>query len=347
MLLQNFSDGAMPIVRKLLLIAAADGLILQPLTQCNTRAPAALKIDYAKHNVRPLLEDQSNLEPLPRSSFEVWGIIGLLKIASNAYLISISRRKQVAQLWGKPIYVITGVAIVPITSQDEASRAIKQAQAELVASAAADDDSDASGGDDLYGEDSDTLSLSDDRSLELEEDRSARPSLEQSGRTLSSQHRQPGIVEDVIKSKGLYGRFTDRWFSRRGLDASSSTTAAPSNFKSPTSAAGLLEKDKADDGPPGIDGEIAYRHWPQTPATEKTLDEAHPSSLDTDIASSLSPKLLHTTKALLLSRTFHFSYDLDITRSLASPQPKGADLPLSRQVKEEVGLKWLTCIHAH
>lgn len=345
MLLQGFADGAMPgIVRKLLLIAAADGLILQPLAQRNHRAPAALKIGYTKHDIQPLLTDHAKHEVSSGDTVEVYGVVGLLKVASNAYLISISRRKQVAHLWGKPIFVITGIAIIPLASHDEATKAIKQAREEAAATAPKDDDSESSSGNEVDDLESDTLSIGEDRSIDSEDDGHARPSLEQAGRTPSNQQRQPGIVEDVIKGKGLYGRFTDRWFSRRGWDTNIDPAAAgaPAVRSSPSKAAATAP-DGADERRLMDNGGSGYHQWPQTPATEKTLDETFSSSIDRDLTSSLSPKLLQTLKALLTSRTFHFSYDLDITRSLATQQPKGLELPRSRQAKEEVGLKSYAC----
>src|SRR5271167_3705762 len=52
---------------------------------------------------------------------------GVLSIASFSYLIAITRREQVAQILGKPVYVISGVAVLPLSSQHDANKAITAA----------------------------------------------------------------------------------------------------------------------------------------------------------------------------------------------------------------------------
>lgn len=64
------------LVRKLLIFAAVDGLVLQPAPPRN-HPPAtqqAIKIDY-KGRVGPLLHDRRNEDTAP-SSLEAYGIIG-------------------------------------------------------------------------------------------------------------------------------------------------------------------------------------------------------------------------------------------------------------------------------
>ena len=66
-----------PIVRKLLIFAAVDGLILQPYPPRN-HAPAtqqAIKVDY-KGQVGPLLKDRRDENTAP-TSVEAHGIIGM------------------------------------------------------------------------------------------------------------------------------------------------------------------------------------------------------------------------------------------------------------------------------
>lgn len=65
------------VIRKLLVFAAVDGLILQPVAQRNQRTEAAVKIDYNTHSVVPQLQDPSAEHSAP-VSFESHGIIGRL-----------------------------------------------------------------------------------------------------------------------------------------------------------------------------------------------------------------------------------------------------------------------------
>lgn len=63
------------LVRKILIFAAVDGLVLQPVAQRNQRSDAAVKIDYNTHSILPQLRDVSAEQPAPLS-FESHGIIG-------------------------------------------------------------------------------------------------------------------------------------------------------------------------------------------------------------------------------------------------------------------------------
>lgn len=64
----------MPLVRKLLIFAAVDGLVLQPRPHPHTQQQA-IKIDY-KGNVGPLLKNQHDGD-VGLSSFESHGVIGM------------------------------------------------------------------------------------------------------------------------------------------------------------------------------------------------------------------------------------------------------------------------------
>ena len=64
------------LVRKLLIFAAVDGLILQPAPPRNhpPTTQQAIKIDY-KGNIGPLLKDRREEDTAP-ATLEVYGIIG-------------------------------------------------------------------------------------------------------------------------------------------------------------------------------------------------------------------------------------------------------------------------------
>lgn len=63
------------LARKLLVVAALDGLVLQPLGQKNQRTGHAVRIDYKSHKISSLQESFRDGEP-PPVSFEAYGIIG-------------------------------------------------------------------------------------------------------------------------------------------------------------------------------------------------------------------------------------------------------------------------------
>ena len=62
------------IVRKLLICAAADGLILQPLGQRNQHTPNAVRVEYQTHVIAPL--NAGTRAHSEGDSFEAFGIVG-------------------------------------------------------------------------------------------------------------------------------------------------------------------------------------------------------------------------------------------------------------------------------
>lgn len=64
------------LVRKILIVAAADGLILQPLAQRNQRVPGPVQIDYKSHTINPLNDDDGHAEYKAADTLEAHGIIG-------------------------------------------------------------------------------------------------------------------------------------------------------------------------------------------------------------------------------------------------------------------------------
>lgn len=228
-----------------------------------------------------------------------------------------------AQILGKPIFAITSVAIIPLSSQAEATKAINQAHAQL-----------ASNKDKATQNDIETQSLESDSDLstgrssediDLEgldsTDRGIYPPLGSKGRKGST------IAEDVIEKRGRYGRFTSRWFSKHGWAGENSPQnrgfqeimdpAAEGSIggrKSGDYVDEILELDdlsptgqKASSDPQGI----------ATPATGTATCE-------------LMPKFLRYAKMMFSSNSFYFSYDYDITRKFGAYDPQMSPVPLHR-----------------
>lgn len=63
------------IVRKLLIFAAVDGLVLQPLAHKGQRPAPATKIAYNEANIGPALKQRGENED-DGKSFEAFGIVG-------------------------------------------------------------------------------------------------------------------------------------------------------------------------------------------------------------------------------------------------------------------------------
>ncbi|KAL8715527.1 MAG: hypothetical protein Q9220_000863 [cf. Caloplaca sp. 1 TL-2023] len=203
------------LVRKVLIFAAVDGLIVQPANQRSQRTVPSLEIRYTKHGAATLRAAPQN--DLARvASLEAHGIHllkGLLNIASASYLISILRREQVAQIRGSPVYIITSVALIPLSSQSEAEKAIERTKKEAQRESGDQDaerlqDIDSSADEGAYHSDG---NITDDGP---KESNTLIPPHGSSRR--QSQEESDSIAQDVISKRGQYGRFAERWFSRKG-----------------------------------------------------------------------------------------------------------------------------------
>ena len=77
----------MPVlVRKLVITAAADGLVVLPSAQRTQRAISGLRIDYSTHDIRPCSSDDSQTNEEPTISIESHGIVGTLPWGHSAQL---------------------------------------------------------------------------------------------------------------------------------------------------------------------------------------------------------------------------------------------------------------------
>ncbi|KAL2258417.1 hypothetical protein VTK26DRAFT_8280 [Humicola hyalothermophila] len=360
------------LARKVIICAAVDGLVLHPLNSSNKRESRSSAAAFFSSPVRIKYGDAS-ISPAPRSDtaaydlasfqqqqpdawFEAYGIVGLITVFRHSYLVSITRRQQVALLCRAgagaplPVYVVTEVALTPCASRREAADAVAKTAAALRSAPPTDgddgerererergppffpassssesrsrsgdrdrngdgmdaNDDDDAGGDGggaavvtSAGEDEGTAGgvnggLSDD-ALDPVSDTEAPAEV----------GPRPGgsIAQEVIGQRGNYGRFAQRWFSRSGWAMGQKRMIG-------LGAAGVAAKDQAGlatnvDGPSDADGSEA--------------------------AVSLLPKLLRTSQILFgSSRTFYFSYDYDITRSMVNPKiPETPLIPLHRHV---------------
>ena len=228
----------------------------------------------------------------------------MLTVSKSSFLITIVRRQQVAQIQGKAVYCITDVALTPLSSKTEAERSIANTKA-LLHRRDGDlsmDESDTDG-----EEASIPTRISDDV-----EDDSLPPS---SALTSQPHRRTTSVAEDVIARKGGYGRFAQKWFSKKGWTADQrrnlGMTSAESNVDSPDVQGPGDLRAKAEDLP--------------------NTDEHSGDSMD--VVDSLLPKILRTTQILFgSSQSFFFSYDHDLTRSFANRSTSDIDGPLHTRV---------------
>ncbi|CAN8105922.1 unnamed protein product [Discula destructiva] len=324
------------LARKVLIAAAVDGLFIQPLSTKKEQRPASpVKIRYDDANVSFASRDAVPDLSKPNSSFEAFGIVGLITVSRFSYLVSITRRQQVAVIRGFPVYVITEVALTPCSSYNDASDSVSKTAVQLdniqnkASGETAGDDTDGTA-DDTDIEDAQSI-----KSDEVPTDNEEELASAVEGKRTSG--KGDSVVQDVMSRRGSYGRFAQRWFSKSGWQQESARNMGLSRSDE---AVNVLDKDKQQ--PTALSGAEA-KEDPQAPAATSE-DKSAPDAAGVPVKDakeqrmvppSLLPKLLRTTQILFgSSRSYFFSYDYDLTRSLAR-QPRGpvsGDESLHRKV---------------
>ena len=218
-----------------------------------------------------------------------------------------------AQILGKPIYVISDVALLPLSSKHEAEAAVSNVHQErekrLANSEAGSDSSD---GESILEPTTEGQSVIDAHSL-------PSPSSE-APTDLNDGQDKPGIAEKVFARKLQYDNFASHWLSRRGwavpglraaTDIREPQTNTPAQAASPSSD--TVQPSSETGMEPG--GNRA----PTIEQESKESPDLGPDSSETPAqtaALALLPKLLRSTRLILGSRSFYFAYDYDITRRL-------------------------------
>lgn len=319
------------IAQKVAVSASPEGLILQPLALKGRRTAPAVRIAYKNASIGPLLSGEGEKSGVDK--FECFGVVGtfqfpptllpvstanafpspgILTVLSNSYLITITKREQVAQLHSHPIYCITDVSLTPLTSYAAALASIKTTRASLAKAASiapatktdstrtsldTDEEYSALGSDDV--DDEEVLSL-------------AQLSLQNNLQTPKSvKRRSTTVVSDVFSKKGGYGKFARNWFGRTNSGGAVGLNAA---------SASILDKKEAEEQSVAHAAEIAAPVPVVNGQISPVAGEARGEEEDKDgHVAALLPKLLRTTSLLFgSSRSFFFAYDYDITRAAGS-----------------------------
>ena len=249
-------------------------------------------------------------------------------MATSVFLISICGREQVAQVRGKPIYKITDIALIPLASQSEADQAITSTRGRLHRHSKArgieEDDTDSESDDDAPSVTDSLVEETTHNHAEIKD-----PVTGQRGPA----EKRSSVAEDVMQKKGVYGRFADKWFSRKGWSSESRRTQGLSSEED--LAAKTVPKDVDSTGPTE---EADASRSDDIPNTEKpTSDSVKPSDIskalenDKDATTiSLLPRVLQTTKMYFSSGNFFYSYDYDLSHDIGT-QPENASVPLFKQ----------------
>ncbi|KAI4227035.1 MAG: hypothetical protein L6R36_002716 [Xanthoria steineri] len=289
------------LIRKLVISAAVDGLVLQPHSQRDQRPNPALQIRYTTQGSATLTSAPNN-DLTESLTLEIYGLVGcLLNIASASYLVCILRRHQVAQIRASPVYVISSVALIPLSSQSDAEKAIEETKQEV------------------------------QRRTDHQE--AEDPSIDSNGSADEDveSHAQDGddsVAQDVIGRRGQYGRFAEKWFSRKGW-AAERRRAQGMSADDVRKSEGVRTEQKGDPRDLEDNIEVGGKNLPGEPVRRLPQQVA---SRGQNAASTLLPKLLRTTKMLFASRSFFYSYDYDITRRVGEKTSKPPNVPLHRSV---------------
>lgn len=224
----------------------------------------------------------------------------MITVSRLSYLVTITRRQQVAQIFGFPVYLVTGVALTPCNTKQEADEAIRRT-ANLLKKQTPNQEDDGSESSDEEVEEILHASLDEVEDTVSEDDKS-RPDSSRSS-----------VAEDVMRRRGSYGRFAQRWFSKSGwtMDQRRSLGLSISAATSPTT---------------------------QEASSEPTVSKI---SLEEELngqsrVTALLPKLLRTIQVFFgSSRSFYFSYDLDLTRDTSQQAWIPNAAPLHSQVDSQ------------
>lgn len=226
-----------------------------------------------------------------------------------------------------------------MSSQLEAEKAVAQAKEAIERDYNTQkyqswDESDTSDDNNEQSED-DTASENGEHALPLPE-----PStLPTSGIPSASLERNTSVAQDVIGRRGQYGRFAQRWFSKKGwsserrrdlgMSANGEGSArSPVMLAVDTSELSHVNRAKKTSS----ENKIApFESNTESEVGASLMNEAN-TMVTRDVANTLLPKLLQTSKLLLSSRSFFFSYSYDITRRLGGSEGVKSDIPLHKSV---------------
>jgi hypothetical protein len=143
---------------------------------------------------------------------------------------------------------------------------------------------------------------------------------------------ESSVAADVMQRKGVYGRFADKWFSRKGWSADSRRTQGLSSQDTVANAPKNVESTPKDETAAEPSASDSLPTSEQT-APDNVKPEDIPKALEgqkdaTTVA--LLPKILQTTRMYFSSGNFFFSYDYDLSHSIGTTRPNSS-LPLFKQ----------------
>jgi hypothetical protein len=234
-------------------------------------------------------------------------------------LIAITGREQVAQIFGKPIYVVTDVALLPLSSQSEAEKAVVAAVHQHDATADTEDDS--SDAESMADDPNDVQSAADVQKAPSPTD-DVRSKPDKDGTTATT-----NIAEDVFSRRGQYGKFASHWLTKKGWGFPGIRTPSKIAEVAPRSNTQCANTASVQQQPGANVRDVTSSLRTGDPSTGQTRQSkparqdangTTPGERETGIP--LLPQLLRSTRLILSSRSFYFSYEFNLTRRLGDPR---------------------------
>ena len=163
------------------------------------------------------------------------------------------------------------------------------------------------------------------------------PPPETSDPVASPHKHKTSIAEDVIHKKGMYGRFADKWFSRKGWAADSRRAQGMSSEEDLSEASTLqlnptvtVANDQEHEGQVANFESFGLRKSDEV-AQVPPQEISKTAKVQADaIKIPMLPKVLTVSKMLFSSKSFYFAYDYDLSRSLLNQPNTSSTSPLYR-----------------
>ena len=210
--------------------------------------------------------------------------------------------------------MVTDVALVPLSSQGEAENGVIAAVRQRETTADVDEDS--SDAESEVDESNDVDSACDMQEVPSPTD-DVRTKLDEDNGTATT-----NIAKDVFARRGPYGRFASQWLTKKGWSLpgmrAPGKVAETEPESTRTANSTLMEEPPANtvkdaaSSPPAQDPSSEQAPGSRSPG--KNENRNSPSERGATIP--LLPKLLRSTRLILSSRSFYFSYDFNITRRM-------------------------------
>nr|OQO26364.1 hypothetical protein B0A51_05134 [Rachicladosporium sp. CCFEE 5018] len=301
------------LARKLHVVAAANGILIHPVSpKGKPDGSLGVQLKYNSGEVAAIALKHEHEASEVR--IQAHGILGLLDLGSAKFLVCITQRDEVAQIRGKPIYVITDVTLLPLASQDEASKAVQSAaHLESQGNTAVHEDSDYE-----ESEEGDVADINEETSAET------GAALEAPEQATGVSKKEPtSFLKNVVQNKGKYGEFAGKWFSR--VPPATKPTREPAALEEAPEAAQINDT-RATTEPTESD-ETAAEEPSKSDTGNDMKTTTHKSNVET-----LTPRILRSAKLFFGSRSFYFSYGHDLSARLAEESPFSTSSPLHRRV---------------